>query len=354
MKICFFIYNISNAGGSERVTVLIANELKRRGYDVSILSICGKDSFYELDKEIIVEIIYKDIHNINSKKKYFDILRKAYKYHKNNKTDIVIDVFASRSLISIPLKALLKLKNITWEHFNYSAKIGLNPLGRKLACKYSNKIITLTKEDISLFKQDNKMIASIDYIYNPTPFENNKVSNLNNNNIISVGRLSSQKGYDMLLNAWSIVEKNSDLNLIIVGDGDERDNLDKQVKELNLKNVSFAGITNDISRFYLNSCAYVSSSRYEGLPMCMIEAQSFGLPLVSFKCKTGPSEIIKNEITGYLVENGNCKELAEKILELVKDREKLKKMAIKSKEDSSRFKIHTIIDKWEMAISTIK
>lgn len=354
MKICFFIYNISNAGGSERVTILIANELKKRGYNVSILSICGIESFYEINKDIPIEVIYKNKHNINSKNKYFNILRKAYKYHKYNKTDIVIDVFTSRSLISIPLKLVLKLKNISWEHFNYSARIGLNPVARKLACKYSNKIITLTKEDILLFKEDNKVKASMDYIYNPNPFENAKVSSLNNNNIVSVGRLNRQKGYDMLLDAWSIVEKNSNFKLVIVGDGEEKENLKKQVQELNLKNVSFTGITNDVTEIYLNSCLYVSSSRFEGLPMCMIEAQSFGLPLVSFKCKTGPSEIIRDRITGYLVENGNCKELAEKILELIKDRDKLKEMAVKSKADSSRFNMDAIIDKWEMIISNIQ
>lgn len=354
MKICFFIYNISNAGGSERVTVLIANELKRRGYDVSILSICGKDSFYEIDENIPINILYKNKHDISSKKKYFGILRKAYKYHKMNKTDIVIDVFASRSLISIPLKLILNLKNISWEHFNYTAKIGLNPLGRKLACKYSNKIITLTSEDISLYKQDNKIKASIDYIYNPSPFENSEISDLNNNNIISVGRLTKQKGYDMLLDSWKIVEESSDLNLIIVGEGEEKENLKRQCKKLNLKRVSFTGITNNVSEFYLNSCAYVSSSRFEGLPMCMIEAQSFGLPLISFKYKTGPSEIIKDDITGYLVKNGDCKELAEKILKLTKNRERLKQMSINSKEYSSRFNMDSIIDKWEMVLSTIK
>lgn len=354
MKICFFIYNISHAGGSERVTVLIANELKERGYDVSILSICGSESFYKIDKDIPIEVIYKGCNNINSKNKYFNILKEAYKYHKKNKTEIVIDVFASRSLVSIPLKILLKLKNISWEHFNYTAKIGLNPLGRKLACKYSNKIITLTKEDIELFKADNDIKASIDYIYNPNPFENSPVSDLNNKNIVTVGRLTEQKGYDMLLQSWKIVEENSDFNLIIIGDGEEKKSLKDKSEELGLKRIYFKGITNDVSKFYLDSCMYVSSSRFEGLPMCMIEAQSFGLPLVSFKCQTGPSEIIEDGITGYLVDNGNIEGLAEKILELIKNKKKLKDMSIKAKEESLRFNKDSIIDKWEMIISTIQ
>lgn len=354
MKICFFIYNISNAGGSERVSIVIANELKKRGYDVSILSVCGTDSFYEINSEIPIEIIYKGEHNISSKNKYLDILKNAYKYHKRNKTDIVIDVFASRSLISIPLKMFLNIKNITWEHFNYSAKIGLNPLGRKLACRYSNKIITLTSEDISLYKEDNRNIkADIEYIYNPNPYEGSDVSDLNNNNVITVGRLSNQKGYDMLLDAWKIVEKSCDFKLLIVGDGEEKESLKKKASDLNLKNVEFLGVTNDVPKFYKKSSIYVSSSRFEGLPMCMIEAQSFGLPIVSFKCKTGPSEIISDTISGYLVENGDYKMLAEKLLLLINNRELLKKMSFEARNQSYRFNIDSIINKWEDTIKSI-
>lgn len=354
MKICFFIYNISNAGGSERVSIVIANELKKRGYDVSILSVCGTDSFYEINTQIPIEIIYKGEHNVSSKNKYLDILKNAYNYHKRNKTDIVIDVFASRSLISIPLKMFLNIKNITWEHFNYSAKVGLNPLGRKLACRYSNKIVTLTSEDILLYKEDNRKIrASMEYIYNPNPYEKSDVSDLNNKNIITVGRLANQKGYDMLLDAWEIVEKSCDFKLLIVGDGEEKEILKKKASDLNLKNVEFVGVTNDVSKFYMNSSIYVSSSRFEGLPMCMIEAQSFGLPIVSFKCKTGPSEIIADGISGYLVENGDCKMLAEKLLLLINNREKLKEMSFEAKKQSYRFNIDSIIDKWENTIKSI-
>lgn len=354
MRICFFIYNISNAGGSERVTTIIANELKRRGYDISILSICGSKPFYELDKQIPIKIIYKDINNINSKHKYFQILRNAYKFHKSNKTDIIIDVFASRSLITIPLKMVLKIKNISWEHFNYNAKIGLNPLGRKLACKYSNKIITLTNEDTLLYKKDNKnMNAEIDYVYNPNPYEGSDVSDLSKKNIITVGRLNYQKGYDRLLKAWSLIENKCDYRLFIIGNGEERQTLEDEANRLKLKNLEFVGVTDKVEEYYKNSAFYVSTSRFEGLPMCMIEAQSFGLPIISFKCETGPSEIVEDNLSGYLIENEDCEILAKRMLELIKDKDKMKKMSIEAKRGSLRFNIDSIIDKWESIINNL-
>lgn len=354
MKICFFIYNISNPGGSERVTTIIANELKNRGYDVSILSICGKDSFYKLNENIPINIIYKNKFDINSKTKFFSILKKAYKYHKDNKTDVIIDVFASRSLISIPIKALLNIKNISWEHFNYSVKEGLNPIARKVACLFSDKIITLTNEDIELYKKDNKKIrCSMDHIYNPSPFNKVTASNLQSKNVITVGRLTYQKGYDILLDAWRIVEDKSDWNLLLVGDGEEKENLINKSRELGLKNVKFLGVIENVSEVYRDSSIFVSSSRFEGLPMCMIEAQSFGLPIVSFNCLTGPSEIIEDDGSGYLVENRQYYELAEKILDLINNKEKMFEFGKKAKEDSKRFTIDSIIAKWEMIINNL-
>lgn len=354
MKICFFIYNISNPGGSERVTTIIANELKNRGYDVSILSICGKDSFYKLNENIPINIIYKNKFDINSKTKFFSILKKAYKYHKDNKTDVIIDVFASRSLISIPIKSLLNIKNISWEHFNYSVKEGLNPIARKVACLFSDKIITLTNEDIELYKKDNKKIrCSMDYIYNPSPFNKVTASNLQSKNVITVGRLTYQKGYDILLDAWRIVEDKSDWNLLLVGDGEEKENLINKSRELGLKNVKFLGVIKNVSEVYRDSSIFVSSSRFEGLPMCMIEAQSFGLPIVSFNCLTGPSEIIEDDGSGYLIENGQYYELAEKILDLINNKEKMFEFGKKAKEDSKRFTIDLIITKWEMTVNNL-
>ena len=354
MKICFFIYNISSPGGSERVTTIIANQLKKLNYDIRILSVCGNGKpFYTLDNSIPIHIIYKDKENINSKVKYFDILRKSLLYHKNNETDLIIDVFTSRSLISIPVKKILKIKNISWEHFNYYAKIGLNPLGRNLACKFSNQIITLTDEDRKYYRDNNKINGKIDYIYNPSPYPIVDSTDLSNKRVISVGRLTHQKGYDMLLKAWQKVEEKSDWELILLGDGDEKESLINLANKLKLKNVKFLGVKKDVPEYYKKSSIYVSSSRFEGLPMCMIEAQSFGLPIVAFDCKTGPSEIINNNKDGFLIKNENIEELAEKLLLLINDRDKLEKFSLEARKSAKRFTLEEIIKNWQELLEKI-
>lgn len=356
MNICFLIYNISNSAGSERVTSMIANELSKDSHNVSILSLCGNNKcFYDLESNIKVKTLYENVSNINYKTKYLAILNKVYQFYKENKIEIVIDVYANMSMFTIPIKKLLQIKNISWEHSNFysDSDDGKVKMSRKLACKYSNALITLTKEDIETYKKNLQEVnCYIDYIYNPTPFPNVEHSKLNTNNIITVGRLTYQKGYDMLLKAWKkVIMKNKEWNLIILGRGEEEQNLKRQKQELELENVSFEGVSNNIQKYYKEASIFVSSSRCEGLPMCMIEAKSFGIPIVAFDCKTGPSEIIENGENGFLVENGNVDELAEKLLFLMENRNKI--LEFSSKSNIEKFDIKVIMKKWNDIINKI-
>lgn len=354
MNICFLIYNISNSGGSERVTALIANQLAKEGHNVTILSLCGSNKcFYKLNNNIKVNTLYLCNSSINYKIRYFNILYKVYKYYKRNKIDISIDVYTNMSIFTNVVKKILPIKNISWEHFNFYSHNGKIKISRKLACRFSDYLITLTQEDVEAYKENIRDIrCKVDYIYNPTPFPNVVHSKLNDKNIITVGRLTYQKGYDILLKAWNeVIKKNQEWNLFIIGKGEDEEKLKKQMKDLNLKNISFEGVSEDIQKYYTKSSIFVSSSRFEGLPMCLIEAQSFGIPIVAFNCKTGPSEIIKNGENGFLVENGNYKELAKKLLELMEDRNKLLDFA--SKANIEKFEEDTIIKKWNKVISML-
>lgn len=154
---------------------------------------------------------------------------------------------------------------------------------------------------------------------------------LNNNDfvILNVGRLSHQKSQDLLIDAFSIVLKktnNLNLKLLIAGDGELREQLEDKVKNLNIDNyVKLLGNRRDIGDLMKASNIFALSSRWEGLGIVLIEAASRRLPLISFKVG-GIVEVVKDNITGILVEPENIDALADAILKLVTNPDICKKM----------------------------
>lgn len=139
--------------------------------------------------------------------------------------------------------------------------------------------------------------------------------------VISVGRYDEQKGYDMLIDAWEVVYRTyPDWNLFIYGDGVLKKDFEQSIKQKHLEqNIFLCAPVKDIEQKYLESSMYVMSSRFEGFGMVLIEAMACGLPCISFDCPHGPSDIIKDEIDGLLVENGNVQLLSQKICRLIQD-----------------------------------
>src|SRR5574344_29207 len=133
--------------------------------------------------------------------------------------------------------------------------------------------------------------------------------------VISVGRMDWQKGYDLLLKSWShVVNKHTDWHLDIYGDGRNKSTFLSLCRKMELEtSVTFMAATKDIYQKYKDYDFYVMSSRYEGFGMVLVEAMSNGLPCVSFDCPYGPSNIIHDNIDGFLIKNGDIDGLAEKI-----------------------------------------
>ncbi|MEG2556598.1 MAG: glycosyltransferase family 4 protein [Odoribacter sp.] len=133
--------------------------------------------------------------------------------------------------------------------------------------------------------------------------------------VISVGRLENQKGFDYLIKTWSIVcEIYPDWSLCIFGDGDKRKELEHLVSQFGLENSVFLKEpTSDIKNEYLQSSVYAMCSRYEGLPMVLLEAMSYGLPIVSFTCPCGPRDVVK-ESFGSLVPVGDIDSFAGELM----------------------------------------
>lgn len=353
-KVCFFIGNISAVGGTERVTSVIANELQARGYQIHILSLqCGDNSFFELDKSIHVSRLFKS--SGSGTMRLPGVIFKLRRYLKKHEIDILVDVDSILTIYAIPAVVGLDIRHVCWEHFNYKVDFGKwhRRLARELAARFVDDVITLTERDRSLWLSNTTCRARVKAIPNPVTINISAFSDFKKEKVfLAVGRLTYQKGFDLLLNAWvKVSSAHPDWQLIIVGDGEDRDSLEEKRHDLNIeKSSEILPKTNEIAKYYNQAAFFVMSSRFEGLPLVLIEAQAHGLPIVSFDCDTGPAEIIKNNETGWLCEPMNIDSLSDGMIVAINQfehshQEYLKQVG-RAADNSKRFRLNEISDLW--------
>lgn len=316
-KICFISGVIARSGGTERVGCIIANALASRGYDVTILSFWNYGPpFFSVEKGVRIDYLLNPQKEGKLYRTYIYPIVKLHSYLKKNQIDIVIDIDTQLSRYTSYAIQGTKCKEIAWEHFNYWTMMAKKDKrwfkAKKLIKKYASKLVVLTEQDrLKHIKEYNLEPEFVIAMPNPCLSNVNVSYNFQNKTFLAVGRLTRQKRMDLLLDAWKIAQpKCNGWKLVIVGNGELEQQLKNQVKENGLSNVVFAGHTNQVEKYYQKASCLVLSSEYEGFPMVILEAFSYGLPVIAFDCKTGPSDMILNGENGYLVENGNVDKLA--------------------------------------------
>ena len=349
----FLIMNMEKGGGTERVTSLIANGIVKRGFKVSIIS-CqkGMKSCYELDDEIKLYSLQGEMQSNFSARKWLCFYRlKKLVSEKNIKVMIAVDV--ALYIYLLPLQCMGMCKCIAWEHFGYYVNQSLLvKIGRILAAKYANCVVVLGQKDLENYREHFSKIKRIEYIYNPLPIQIEKKSSMNSKRIIAAGRLSKEKGFDLLIEIWSHLEsKYTEWTVDVYGDGPLKAELVSQVKSLELKNINFRGFSTDLKNEMKNASIFALTSRYEGFGLVLIEAQAVGLPCISFNCKDGPSEIIKDNVNGFLVEPENITMFVNKLELLMSNKELRNEFSLKSDIHLENYNIDRIVEKW---ISLIK
>ena len=234
-------------------------------------------------------------------------------------------------------------------------------------------MVTLTEHDLPIWKRHCRRVERI---FNPVTTPPGQVSRLAEKRMIAVGRLEDQKNFKDLVSAWSIVaERCPDWRLEIFGEGKLEHALRSQIARLGLTgSVILRGVVKDIASEYSNSSALLMTSLHEGFPLALVEASSFGLPLISYDCPTGPSEIIidagdggdagnvpaatldqvaGNTPNGYLVPVGDVRTLADRICRIASDDNLRLRLGAASKASSRRFTPETIISAWEHLFSSL-
>ena len=369
--IAYCIPSLDHSGGMERVLTTKANYLADQlGYDVSIIITDGKGTkpFFSLSDKI--HVIQLDV-NIDNLWQH-PIWKRLYLYKKRMglykqrlekcltqlRPDITVSLLRREINFLCNIKdGSVKVGEIHFGRYKYrEANFGFLPaivnqwitnrwmaqLDQKV--KQLDRFVVLTHEDATYWKGLSNLLV----IPNPITIEQGIVSECISKQVIAVGRYTYQKGFDQLIPAWKIVnEKHPDWILNIYGGGN-KENLQSMVDRFGLSNtIKLNGPVNQIREKYQESSIFVLSSRFEGLPLVLMEAMSCGLPPVSFTCPCGPKDIIHDGEDGILCENGDTESLAAGICRLIEDEQLRKEMGRKAAQRIQRFTIDRIMQQWD-------
>jgi glycosyltransferase involved in cell wall biosynthesis len=324
-RICFIGAGLKG-GGQERALTSMANYLAAEGHQISIINLFRTEQFYELHKTI--RIFWPETQRQKHNRLVYACLILPYLRNtlKIVNPDVAFSfgewfnpyVILSTRFLGIPIYVFDRM----------GPGIKFDPIirkARRVLYRFADGIVvqTDTAKKILIEKIRTKKIFVIP---NPVNVIDTDIS-VKKEQIVTVGRLSREKGHAILLRAFKLLSK-EDWTLQIVGDGPERSNLVQEAQNLGIAGrVVFHGHQKDFRKILGESEIFVLPSLYEGFPNALIEAMSVPLPCISSDCIAGPSDIIQSGINGILVEPGNIESLAEALNVLTSDAELRKTLA---------------------------
>ena len=354
MKIAIIFDDCMRVGGVERVINSLANYFSKEfGYDVEIINYNRdtKEDNFIYDPKIKILNLWSVNNNKNFISKFMNKYRTRVKVKeqlKNGNYDIVLSMATLSNILVAQARHGLKSKIIGTEHVQYDGHKLKTKLRRRIYYKNLDYLVVLTKED---YEKYINYFKNTSIIYNPVSTNfSQKPYDAESKKIISAGRLTEGKGFDLLIESMKPVsEKYSDWKLEIFGEGDEKDKLTNLIKTYGLeKNVEIKEFTSDLEGEMSKSSFFVLASKHEGFGLVLVEAQATGLPVISFDCKTGPKEIINNNKDGVLVETENVTQLSEEIIKMIESREKRVEMSQNAVVNAERFSIQKIGQEWKI------
>ncbi len=365
MKIVFLIDQIYKHGGAEKVLTekssYFADEFN---YDVTIITTeqREKKSCYPLSNNVSlidIGIHYertKSYFNIINTMKVIDHYKEVKKQIKEINPDFIIllsDAFDYYFLPYISGRSKI-LKEFHSSYYFNSIEREKNKSLLGKAKFFIRDYINSKYDYLVVLNNDEKRLLpgnNIVVIPNGITINQSEFSTLDNKKVISAGRIAPVKNFEVLIQSWKYIEnKFPDWHLEIYGEGDKQylSKLQKLIEKLSLTNsICLCGSTNHLKEKMLSASIYVMSSSTECFPMVLLEAQSYGLPIVSFDCPCGPRNIITDKQDGLLVVNQNNVKLADGIIKLIESVDMRKNMGKNAKENIKKYKFDEVMGKWK-------
>ena len=363
MKLLYLIAGTYRAAGMEKVLADKANWFAARGHEVVLVTTDqrGQQPAFAMDpaiRQIDLGINYEETNGAWFLKKavLFPIKQFLHKRRltallETEKPDITVSMFCNDvgflPKIKDGSKKVLEVHFSRFKRLQYGRK-GIWALADRYLSKRDaeyvrafDRFVVLTEEDKGYWGDLPNMVVI------PNGVPRKEPAPLKAHTVIAVGRYSFQKALDRLIRAWAGIEDHGDWKLKLVGDGECRPQLHALINDLGLYDtVELTGVRKDMESVYRNASILALSSRYEGLPMVLLEAQSYGIPCISFDCQCGPKDVIRAGVNGRLVPTGDIEALSRVLSETMHDPEAIRRMGAAAWEDALRWEPETIMNQW--------
>ena len=382
MKLLIIHRSFALVGGAERVIIDKANYLSQEGHQLMLVSY--EQGQHPLPYELDANVQYEDLdcrfftlskYSVFERMYHFFRLKRKFKRELHNvinifNPDVVVLASDWQKLINSVVDAAGTIPVIAEFHNAYDyimRKVGVseNSIKKYTSRWYSMrtlkglrrcaKMVVLTESDARCWRQhfDNVCV-----IPNPVTIYPDVVDDIpkDNGRIIFVGRFNYEKRIDRLVMAFSMIADRYPMwHVDIFGEGNEKQNLLRLIKKMNLENrVIIHEPTREIYDEYKRSEMLVLCSEHEARPLVLVEAMSCGIPCVSLDCPYGPREIITDGVTGLLALDGDIEDLARKIEWMIVHEDERKKMGRNAREDAAKYKMAVIMQDWEQLYLGVK
>ena len=370
MKILYAAESVNLPGGYDRIIIEKCNYLAEHGHNVIICvsSHALAQPYYPISDKVQVVDLHIDFHSqyghnlLYRAWVYFSLMHRYKKELKKllfsvhpdvvittlgREIDFITDIDDGSTKIGESHIAKDFVRNLhLMEQRGLIYRMIARYWRKKIDCKVKKlaALVLLTQHDADSWKGLTQTVV----IPNSLPFYPQQGSSCDNKQVIFVGRLNEQKGLEYLVDTWTKVNKNHpDWVLHMYGEGEQKHMLLQMIKEAGLeRTIIVHQPTPMIMDKYLESSAFLLTSRFEGLPMVLIEALACGLPVVSFDCPWGPADIIRDGEDGFLVEYLNTDMASQRVCQLIENVQLRKIMSAKARINVQRFNRDVVMKQW--------
>ena len=351
--------NFEELGGLQRWVHHVARLFTERGHHVHVIGVTHAEEPHDHGRDLPYDLTV--LHDALPPRRHDGRLRgmrrravqrqgaatlsRLFRAARRGSVIIVAQVWAMEW---VALADTAGLPVIGMSHESYRATRASSRYERVKRCfADTHRFLVLTRADADSWARDH--MSNADFMPNPLHVTPSAYPDLSQPVVELLGRLSFEKGQDMMLEAWAeVTGRFPEWRLRLYGSGPDEAALHRQAGELGLTStVEFRGTTTDVEGALNEASVFALSSRVEGFPMSVMEAMAYGLPTVAFDCAPGVRELITHESDGLIVRPGNTMSFAEELARLMGDEGLRTKLGHQARTSIQRFSADTVIDRWE-------